>query len=489
MASAEEHEDVLDKLEALEAPEQKANSPKKKNLGGTEESKDGDGEEGKDNTAKMSKFSEDEDPTQKVRKAAKEKKNFIDRLSPEEVFVKYDADNSGLMDFDEFKVMLPDLGIKLSEAKALKYFRMCDVDNSGEIDFEEFKVALYTIDPASGNTIGFKPSSLLTPQDAFEMFDEDGSGEIEEDEFGECVLSLISISGCTAARNSRLHAALCLEYMNVEVTDEQLETLFNQADTDGGGTVDYEEFKAVWFKLVDPKKELAARGIPFGDYEPHFQLVRKLQQAIEDEENKEAHTMAQAEAYRKHEKDLIKRREAIADAKRRAREELQSALDVGGQVYVFGKGSHNQFDGDPIRPYKHFHFFEHINLVWKERIHPKRINLRKLVGKEARDVDETPATDNDGDDDEDNDDFDDELDGLTEEEMEAKIQERERELELERRRKEEQERRRKEELEERLAREEAVSPSPTPTFFYLSLPLSTTSYFLLCLLTSIYLYE
>ena len=186
MASAEEHEDVLDKLEALEAPEQKAQSPqKKKKAGGGEENKDGDAGEVGDNAAKLSKFSEDEDPTQKVRKAAKEKKNFIDKLSPEEVFVKYDADNSGLMDFDEFKVMLPDLGIKLSEAKALKYFRMCDVDGSGEIDFEEFKVALYTIDPSSGNPIGFKPSSLLTPQDAFEMFDEDMSGEIEEDEFGE----------------------------------------------------------------------------------------------------------------------------------------------------------------------------------------------------------------------------------------------------------------------------------------------------------------
>ena len=60
---------------------------------------------------------------------------------------------------------------------------MCDADGSGEIDIDEFKVALYTCDPASGNTLGFAPNKLLSPQDAFEMFDSDGSGQIDEDEF------------------------------------------------------------------------------------------------------------------------------------------------------------------------------------------------------------------------------------------------------------------------------------------------------------------
>lgn len=32
---------------------------------------------------------------------------------------------------------------------------------------DEFRVALYTCDPSSGNTVGFQPSKLLTPKDAF----------------------------------------------------------------------------------------------------------------------------------------------------------------------------------------------------------------------------------------------------------------------------------------------------------------------------------
>ena len=46
---------------------------------------------------------------------------------------------------------------------------MCDCDGSGEIDIEEFKVALFATDPDSGNPVGFAPSSLLTPLDAFEV--------------------------------------------------------------------------------------------------------------------------------------------------------------------------------------------------------------------------------------------------------------------------------------------------------------------------------
>jgi hypothetical protein len=35
---------------------------------------------------------------------------------------------------------------------------------------------MFSIDPVSGNSLGFEPNKLLTPKDAFEMFDKDGSG-------------------------------------------------------------------------------------------------------------------------------------------------------------------------------------------------------------------------------------------------------------------------------------------------------------------------
>ena len=86
----------------------------------------------------------------------------VDKLhkkSPDEIFDEFDADGSGFMDYDEFTAMLPALGIKMTDAKALKYFRVCDADGSGEIDRDEFKVALFACDPVNGNPLGFSGAS------------------------------------------------------------------------------------------------------------------------------------------------------------------------------------------------------------------------------------------------------------------------------------------------------------------------------------------
>ena len=111
----------------------------------------------------------------------------------------------------------------MSSAKAVKYFKMCDVDDSGQIDFEEFRVALFACDPNNGNPIGFAPNALLTPIDAFEMFDEDGSGNINEDEF-----------------------YFVLEYLKLEVSDANQERLFLKYDKDQSGEIDYDEFRQIW---------------------------------------------------------------------------------------------------------------------------------------------------------------------------------------------------------------------------------------------------
>jgi Ca2+-binding EF-hand superfamily protein len=42
---------------------------------------------------------------------------------------------------------------------------------------------MYAVDPVSGNTTGFQPSSLLGPKDAFELYDKNHSGDVDEDEF------------------------------------------------------------------------------------------------------------------------------------------------------------------------------------------------------------------------------------------------------------------------------------------------------------------
>ena len=180
------------------------------------------------------------------------------KATPEEVFARFDEDNSGAIDFEEFKTMLPELNVNLSEAKALKYFRQCDTDGSGEIGLEELRVALFMTEPNSGNSVGFKPSSILSPKDAFEMYDEDGSGTLDEDEF-----------------------SLALEYLEMPVDDAKLEYLFHKADADGSGSVEYHEFKKVWLDLVNPRKELEKRDIELPLFMTPWALKQKLAEVVE----------------------------------------------------------------------------------------------------------------------------------------------------------------------------------------------------------------
>ena len=311
-----------------------------------DEGKTGDNSEGKAGEEK--KTDQEEMEAAASRRAEKKKlKTDWKKATPEELFEKYDADGSGGIDFEEFKIMLPELGVVLSEAKAFKYFRQCDTDGGGEIDMAEFKVALFIIDPDGGNNVGFKPNTLLGPRDAFDLFDDDRSGALDEDEF-----------------------SLALEYMKMPVSDGKLEMLFAKYDADGSGSVEYKEFRQAWLQLADPKKELSARDIEFNKYAPPFQLRKQLKDVIMDEEEEEAHAQAVAETWKQFQKDKIYKEEDSHNALKRANDELCNALDAAGQVYIFGSGSHEQFTGDAVKPSRIFQHFDHLRTLWKARVAP-----------------------------------------------------------------------------------------------------------------------
>lgn len=88
---------------------------------------------------------------QKLRKEMIENKDkmkeTLKTMTPTEIFLLFDEDDSGLISFEEFRKLLPYLDIAISDAKAFRYFRMCDSDGSGEIDIDEFQVALFACDP------------------------------------------------------------------------------------------------------------------------------------------------------------------------------------------------------------------------------------------------------------------------------------------------------------------------------------------------------
>ncbi|KAJ8600173.1 hypothetical protein CTAYLR_001943 [Chrysophaeum taylorii] len=309
----------------------------------------------------------DDDPSVETSLEEGDAKDDYANMDPHEVFALFDTDGSGLINLEEFTAMLTKLNIKISDAKASKYFKLCDVDGSGEIDLEEFKVALFACDPNGGNSIGFVPNALLTPLDAFEMFDKDGSGRLDEDEF-----------------------FFVLEYLKLDVSDQKQERLFSKYDKDGSGSIDYEEFKQIWLSVADVKKELSDRGIDIPKFATKRQLRRMLKRIIDDEEESEKKALAEAEQWRAWRAILEQKNVHIKKARRRAEIELTRALDAAGQLYVFGRGASRQFAAD--RRSVNVVGRSKISKLWTRRVTAGEDDLKKgantLDDKEAIDADQ-----------------------------------------------------------------------------------------------------
>ncbi|ETV87748.1 hypothetical protein H257_01218 [Aphanomyces astaci] len=273
---------------------------------------------------------------------------LLSKMTPEEMFVKFDEDHSGMISTDEFLKMLPQLGIKLSDAKAIRIFDTCDKDGSGEIDMEEFKMAMFMVDPTTGNSLGFSPSSLLTPKDAFHLFDSNGSGQLDELEFADA-----------------------LEYFGFSVTDAKQERLFLKYDTDKSGFIEYSEFRAMWLQCANIKHELVSRGVDVPKYATRKTHMQILEKALDEEERREDEAMDEAKWFHEWQLEKIRRRTLAAKAALRAQDELAAALDAAGQVYVLGSGQHGQFNGDPAaRDALVYDGYTHVSEIWQSRVLP-----------------------------------------------------------------------------------------------------------------------
>eukprot|EP01041_Mallomonas_annulata_P005267 gene5267-10537_t len=302
-----------------------------------------------------------------------EMKKIARSMTPEELFKTFNTAGTGLISFDEFRKMLPALGFDLTSAKAFRFFNLCDTDGSGDIDIDEFKVALYTCDPTNGNPVGYVPSKFLSPLDAFETFDEAKLGLLDEDEF---------------------HFAI--RYLGIELSDGQEETIFERCDYNHTGTIDYEEFLQLYLSSCDVKKELEDRGIDVPLLSKRSVLEDILLEILQEEESRERRALQEAKRYKKWMQLVKEKRKLLQRAQWRAYNELRSAMDAAGQVYVFGNGTRNQFSSNSntsslnkkSAENMNFDMFEQLLKVWEDRVHPEQLINTLRLQRRAEDQEE-----------------------------------------------------------------------------------------------------
>ena len=296
----------------------------------------------------------------------------LNSTSSKELFAKYDRDRSGFISFDEFALLLSDLGFHFKEAKQIEYFRLCDQDEDGSIDFEEFRLALFVCDE-NENKEAFNPGNLLRPRDAFNLFDKDSTGSLDEDEF-----------------------RVALETLGIDIDDETHVNLLLKYDKNNSGVIEYNEFKRVWLTLVNPRKELDHRGIHIPTLTTHNQMVHMLEAVLNKEEERESKAIEKAKEWVLRQKMMKNRKDMFQKAMYRYCLELSASLDLAGQVYIFGDGTSNHFKDTDIESEESSHTLSEGNgllrSLWLRKFiePPCGINVKRstfdLWGKEPIDI-------------------------------------------------------------------------------------------------------
>lgn len=144
----------------------------------------------------------------------------MDKLTDEErddykeAFQLFDKDGSGAISKEELGAVMESLGFAPTECELRDMIREHDADESGQIEFDEFcqLMCRQKLDDESGD-------NAENLKAAFRAFDKDCSGYITADELRQVMTSL-----------------------GEQLTDEEIEEMIREADNDGDGQINYQEF-------------------------------------------------------------------------------------------------------------------------------------------------------------------------------------------------------------------------------------------------------
>ncbi|XP_006891943.1 PREDICTED: calmodulin-like protein 5 [Elephantulus edwardii] len=145
---------------------------------------------------------------------------MAENLSPEQMeeykaaFTQFDTDGDGKINLQELGQVMKSLGKEVSEEELKMIMKMVDTDGDGSISFQEFLAALSKARKGS--------SSEEEMQAAFRVFDVNGDGHITVAELKQAMGNL-----------------------GVELSDEELDQMIREADTDKDGQVNYQEFARI----------------------------------------------------------------------------------------------------------------------------------------------------------------------------------------------------------------------------------------------------
>ncbi|RDW68546.1 hypothetical protein BP5796_09203 [Coleophoma crateriformis] len=132
-------------------------------------------------------------------------------LAYRQAFSLFDTNGDGSISINELSSVMKSLGQNASDEEIEDMINEVDQDRNGTIDFEEF-VKMMT---APTKDVDFEAEM----RSAFKVFDHDGSGTISKEE----ILRVMTSFG-------------------ENLSEEELNSMLQEVDKNGDGTIDYDEF-------------------------------------------------------------------------------------------------------------------------------------------------------------------------------------------------------------------------------------------------------
>ncbi|CAG8685605.1 10920_t:CDS:2, partial [Racocetra fulgida] len=133
------------------------------------------------------------------------------RAEYKEAFTLFDKDKDGVITIHELKSVMKSLGQTPTEAELQEMMNDVDIDKNGTIDFNEFlSMMARKVDDADNEE---------EMRAAFKVFDKDNNGFISKSELRDLM--------CNLGEN---------------LTQGEIDEMFREADVDGDGQINYEEF-------------------------------------------------------------------------------------------------------------------------------------------------------------------------------------------------------------------------------------------------------
>merc|ERR1712187_317316 len=134
-----------------------------------------------------------------------------------QAFELFDPDGSGTIETQELKIAMRALGFEPKQEEIDKMVRDVDDDGSGSVDFPEF------LDMMAHKLLNRDPVEEINK--AFKLFDDDNTGKV-------------------TFKNLKRVA----KELGERLTDEELQEMIDEADRDGDGEVNNDEFQRIMKK-------------------------------------------------------------------------------------------------------------------------------------------------------------------------------------------------------------------------------------------------